>query len=283
MNKVLNTTQQTKKHARQAKKEVKPWLKILARLGYGSKGFVYFLVGALALKASWGAGSPDVNTKDALVEIVTKPFGNILLGLVSFGLVGYVLWRFVQAFADPENFGTGAKGILRRTGYAISGVIYAALGVFAVQLIAGSGGGGNRNAPEDWTARIMAQPFGLWMVAAIGAIFIGLAAFEAYRAYSAQFRRKFNLAEMSRTEDIWATRIGRIGQVARGVVHLILGGFLIQAAIHYDPDKAGGLGEALQALARQPYGFLILGCLAFGLICYGIYCGVLAKYRRIYW
>ena len=87
---------------------------------------------------------------------------------------------------------------------------------------------------------------------------------------------------MSQREVVWATRTGRLGFAARAVVYFILGGFLIQAALRANPQAAGGLGEALQRLAQQPYGQILLGAVAIGLVCYGFFAIVLARYQRIF-
>lgn len=77
------------------------------------------------------------------------------------------------------------------------------------------------------------------------------------------------------------TRAGRFGLAARGVVFSIIGGFLIVAAVQSDPNESRGLGGALRALAEQPYGPWLLGVTAAGLIAYGIYSVMLARYRRM--
>ena len=68
---------------------------------------------------------------------------------------------------------------------------------------------------------------------------------------------------------------------ARGIVFCVIGFFLIQAARQSDASQARGLGEALQALAQQPYGSWIMGIVALGLVAYGIYMVMQARYRRI--
>ncbi len=54
--------------------------------------------------------------------IVNQPFAKFLLALVAIGLIGYVIWRFVQAIKDPENKGNDAKGLAVRIGYAVKGL-----------------------------------------------------------------------------------------------------------------------------------------------------------------
>ncbi len=235
------------------------------RFGYAAKGFVYAVVGILAAQAAIGGGGKTTNTKGALKTIVTQPFGKVLLALVAIGLVGYVLWRFVQAIQDPENKGTDAKGLITRLGYGFSGIAYADLALSAARLVFGSGGGSSGgSSTQTWTARLLAQPFGQWLVGTVGAIVIAIAGYQFYRAYSAKFRKKLKTHQMSRTEQTWATRVGRFGLATRGITFLIIGWFLIQAALQAQAQKARGLGGALETLAQQPYGPWLLGIVRWG-------------------
>ncbi|PIG94761.1 DUF1206 domain-containing protein [Gloeocapsopsis sp. IPPAS B-1203] len=256
------------------------WIERLARFGLAAKGVVYGIVGLLAAQAAFGTGGRTTDTEGALQTIINQPFGQLLLAVVAIGLMGYVLWRFVQAIKDPENKGSDAKGILQRIGYATTGVIYAGLALSAVKLILGSGGSSS-DSTQDWTARLLAQPFGQWLVGTGGAFVIGMGFYQFYRAFTAKFRKKLDLHELSDTEQMWIITIARFGLFARGVVFCVIGFFLIQAARQSDASEVRGLGEALQALAQQPYGSWILGIVALGLVAYGINMIVQARYRRI--
>lgn len=252
----------------------------LARLGYAVKGVVYGLIGVLAVMAALGEGGQTSGSRGVLDTIAGGPFGQVLLGLVAAGLFGYALWRFVQSIVDPDNKGTDAEGLVKRTGYFISGLIHAGLGIAAVRLLLGSGSGGGSSA-DSRTATLMEQPFGLWLVGIVGAVIIGFGLYQLYKAKEASFFDKLKTGQMSATERTWAKRSGRAGLAARGVVFGIIGFFLIQAALSANPQEARGLGGALDTLAAQPYGPYLLGLVALGLVGYGVYCGVNARYRRI--
>ena len=257
------------------------WIERLARLGYATKGAVYAIVGLLAIPAAFGGGGRTTDTEGALHTIVQQPFGKFLLSLVAIGLIGYALWRFVEAIKDPENKGNDTKGILQRIGYGISGIIYTSLALSAVKIVLGSGSGNNSNSTQDWTARILAQPFGQWLVGTIGAFIIGMGFYQFYKAFTAKFRQKLNLVQLSDQEKKWVVGISRFGLFARGIVFCLIGFFLIQAARQSDAGEAGGLGEALQTLEQQPYGSWILAIVALGLVAYGVYMVLQARYRRI--
>ena len=76
-------------------------------------------------------------------------------------------------------------------------------------------------------------------------------------------------------------RLGRLGFAARGIVFSIVGALLISAAIHAEPQEARGLGGALTMLGEQSFGPWLLGVVAVGLIAYGFYILVEARYRRM--
>ncbi len=253
----------------------------LARFGYAAKGVVYLLIGGLALGSVLTTGGSTTGPVGAFREVVSQPFGQILLSLIALGLFGYTLWRFVQAIKDPDNEGSDAKGIVKRIGYATSGVVYASFAIAAVGLVMGSGGGSG-NQTEDITARVMAQPYGRWLIAIAGLIVIVTGVYQFYKGYSAKFTKVLKMGEMSPGERTWAVRSGRLGLIARSVVYALIGTFLIQAALTANPEQAGGLGEALRTLSQQPYGPWLLGLVALGLMLYGVYSLVLARYRRIY-
>ena len=257
------------------------WIERLARFGYASKGAVYFLVGLLAVQAAFGPGGKKTGTEGALVTLVQQPFGQVLLGLVAFGLVSYAMWRFVEAINDPENKGNDIKGIATRLSYVANGLAYAALAWTAIQIIMGSGGGSSGNAKQDWTARLLNQPFGQWLVGTIGAGVIAFGCYYLYRAFTAKFRRKLNLSELGSVGREWGVAICRFGLAARSIVFFLIGWFVIEAAYMARASQVGGLDEALETLAEQPYGPWLLLIVALGLMSYGIYMVVQARYRRL--
>ena len=275
------SSDQVADHTHDAMRQASPWLERFGRFGYAAKGVVYGLIGALAVQVAFGVGGQTTDSQGALQRIAQAPFGQVMLVAVGVGLVGYVLWRIIQAIMDTENKGTDAKGIATRGGYFISGLIYAGLALSAFQIAFGSGGGGAGSSSQGRTAQLMAQPFGQWLVGIVGVIVVGVSLYELYRAYSAKFREKLKLQEMSRTEEMWATRLGRLGYAAHGLALGIIGAFLVVAAIQAQPQEARGLGGALSTLAQQPWGSWLLGIVALGLVAYGIFMLVLARYGRM--
>lgn len=245
----------------------------LARFGYLSYGIVYLAMGALAIRAAVGKGGVE-GTEGTIQYILFRPFGKILLLLIAVGLVGYVLWRFVQAIKNPER-----EGIADRIGNLSSGVVYAGVSIFAFKLLAGASANPDANHEEKWSAKLMSQPAGEWLLVLGGFMILGSACYQFYEGFTARFRKKLRMEEMSRHEGDWLIRAGRLGAVARGILFLTIGYQMIQAGWKKNPSQTAGVDEALRILAGQPEWIFYL--VAAGLAAYGIFALFMARYRRI--
>jgi hypothetical protein len=259
------------------------WMSRLARLGYATKGVVYLIIGVLAVQLAVGHGGSATDQRGALHVIYDKPLGKFLLAIVAIGLLGFALWCLIQALFDTEGKGRGAKGIIGRIGYAIIGFAYAGMAFGAYQLVTGTGNGGKSTttSTQDWTSLLLKQPFGVALVVIVGLVVIGVALYLFSKAFSGKFLFRLNLATVNDKVRKLVGFAGRFGYAALGVVFSIVGIFLIVAAIQHDPHQAKGLDSALQTLERQPFGPLLLGIVALGLIAYGLYSFVEARYRRV--
>lgn len=268
--------------ARQSARKASPWLVGLGRFGHAVLGVVHLLIGVLAVRVALGRGGETIDNRGALAHIATAPFGRVLLAATAIGIVGYALWRLLQAALDTDRAGTDAEGIAKRVGYAASAAIYLSLALSAVRLLqTGRAGESTSATTQGWTAQALAKPLGQWLVACGGLIVIAIGAYQLYKAYAAKFREELLLGEMSPAEERWVTWLGRIGYGARGVVFGLIGLFLIVAAIRADPGEARGIDGTLATLAAQPAGPWLLGLVAAGLAAYGLFLFAQARYRRM--
>lgn len=258
------------------------WLEYFARLGYVAKGVVYGTVGLLASQSALDIGGKVTGSEGAIKSIAAQPFGQLLLILLIIGLFGYVTWRLLQAFIDPEHDGSDLSDIARRIGYGFSALFYTSIAFSAIRVLMATGNSsGNSSTAQEIAANVMQQPFGRWLVGGAGLFTMGLACYYFYRAITAKFRKRFKLHQMSNVEKTWATWVGRVGIAARGVVYAAVGAFIVQAALTYDADKVKTSGGALQSMNNNPTNEILLGLVAAGFIAYAIHMGFQARYRRI--
>lgn len=261
--------------AQDAYDEASPWVEKLARAGYAAKGAVYLLVGGLAVAGALGQGGGTTGSTGALASISGSTLGSALLALIAIGLVGYALWGAVRAIANPEN-----DGGFSRAYYALSALIHGSLALEAARLALGSGsdGGGSGSDASHWSATLMQQPFGHWLlgIAGVGIALFGLG--QIVNAWRVDLDDQLALGSMSSTGRTWTVRAGRFGLAARGVVFTIIGAFAVIAAMQSQPSEARGLDGALETLGTRPW---LLAIIALGLAAYGVYNLIRARYRVI--
>jgi hypothetical protein len=273
-NTLENMEQDGKQAARQAVRS--PWVERIMRLGFFVRGLVYGLVGVLAIQVALGGrGGQITEQQGAIAAIGAQPFGHILLILILVGLAGYALWGIVRAWLDPLHKGSDAKGIVQRIGSLLSAISYGALMIptwNAIQNKAGAAqSGGTTNSAQRTVGSLLTQSWGPWVVGLAGLAILGSGIGQIATGLKAKFDMTLDPYKLSSDQRKWATRLGRIGYVARGIVFSIMGILLVQAARLSDPMKARGIDGALMELVRQPYGWLLLAIVAAGLIAFGAY------------
>ena len=252
----------------------------LARLGYASKALIYVIVGGLAAAAAANRGGRVTDTSGALRLILSQPFGQLLLMVLGVGLCGYAVWRFLDAWRDPDRHGTEFRGLVIRIGNVIRGVVYGALGIEAFRLSQGLRGS-RGNEAEAWTAKIMDLPLGEWIIGITGCIVAVYGVSEVISALKLHVDRLIDLTPVPRALRGTAIKISRFGVGARGVIIAVLGVFLVRAALQHDPSEVHGTRESVIEIANAVQGRWLLAAIAAGLIAYGIDQALHARCRRI--
>lgn len=270
---------QAKDEVKKAAREARPWVVGFGRFGFAVIGIVYLLIGVLAAHSAISAARA-VGARGALRQIAELPFGQILLVAAAIGLVCHAVWRVTQALMDTDAKGSDAKGIAARAGFVFIALFYFGLAFIAVKIVLGARAQSGFWA-RSWTAWLLAQPFGEWLVALAGTGIFIAGIFFFYQAYSTQFSETFLYAKMNERQEKWGIRFGRFGFAARGVVFCVIGIFLVFAAWYSDAGETRDFGGALYAVEQQPYGAWLLALIAGGLFSYGIFLLFLARFRRM--
>jgi hypothetical protein len=252
----------------------------LARLGYASKAVVYAIVGLLAILTVANRGGRLTDTSGALRVVLTQPFGQMLLVVLAIGLCGYALWRWLDAFADPDHHGTTALGLVTRVGNAIRGSIYGALGFEAIRLIRGVGRSSGDDA-ETWTARIFEFPFGAVAVGIAGGAVALYGSSELIRSIRGKHDAKVDWSCIGADVRTGVQKICRFGVAVRGGLIATLGVFLVRAALTQDPNQAAGSRESMLRLGALAEGRWLFALMAAGVLAYALDQAVHARCRRI--
>lgn len=258
---------------------MRPWIRRLVRLGHAAKGVIYLLVGSLALQLAIGDGGRITDKQGVLGEILRSPFGTPMLAMIGIGLLAYALWEITEALVAPAA-GQGLKATLARTLDVVKALMYGGIGWQAMRIVTGVGQTRSRS-PEGYASDVMQLPFGDWALVLIG---LGIAIFGGYQVWLAaqsRFDDDMDQQHLRREGMGWVIHIGRAGIAGRGVVFVMMGVLLTRAGLERRPSEAGGMADSLTALLSQPFGAVLLGAAAAGLVCYGVWQILHARYARL--
>lgn len=252
----------------------------LAQVGLIAKSIVYCLLGILVFMAAFhlNGQSPSETNKQGVFSFVQRQVGGkILLGLIAAGLMCYCAWRYIQAVLDTEKKGNSAKGLLTRGRYFLSGLLYSALTFYLTkQLFTGRGDNGNsKQSMVEW---ILEKPLGQWIIGFVAIGFVGVGLYQVYYGLSEKYKQ-----HVDKTVEVKQQRLlllsGKIGYVARGLVWMVLGWIFFKVAYQSNASSVGGSSEAFQFLSEVSYGSYVLAAVGIGLICFGVFNSVRARYE----
>jgi hypothetical protein len=268
-------------------------LRSAGRMGFTARGFVYELVGVLALRIALGdGGGRKADRQGALQEIAAQPLGSVLLWVLAAGFGCMTLWRGAQALIGLG--GPGRPGRSGRSGRSGGGqkagkrlmnagraVFYASVCWGTAAYAAGGGGAGSDQESKDWTGTVLKWPGGRWIAGAVGCGLVVAGVAIALRAARRTFLKKLAVGRMGRRTRTAVTAAGVGGGIARGALFAGAGVFVLVAAVRFDPHRARGIDETLRGFARTPAGPWLLVVVAVGLMLFGCFSFASARWRRL--
>ena len=263
------------------KAEFSPLMEALTRIGYGTRGLIYIIMGLLAVQVALGKGGALASPLGAIAKIGKQPGGMALLWVVLLGLISYSLWGVVRAVFDPLHKGNDMKGLIARAGFLVSAFGYAILILPTYGYITGKSLASSGSQSQKMITTIMAMPWGRWAIGIIGLAALAAGLYQIYLGFKAGFDRQFETYALTPEQVKLATDVGRFGTAARGVVLTLVGGLIVLAAYRANPSQPIGMDAALATLLHQPYGIWLLGIVAIGLIAFGCYSMLSAFWFRL--
>ncbi len=283
-------TAQARRAARKA--EAAPPLRGLARAGFAANGLVHILIGVIVLVVAVG-GEGEADQVGAFRAIADAPLGFAALWLLAAALWALGIWHALEGVlahprtsTAPEPLDGAVKDSTVREaskwGVRVSewgqAVVFLALGTVAASVALGARPDADETA-QALSRGVLVVPGGVFVLGAVGlGIAIGGAAFVVM-GVRRSFEKKMSIPATAIGTAV--KTLGIVGFVAKGVALLIVGVLLLVAAVKVDPDAAGGLDAAISALLALPYGPWLAGAVGAGLVVYGVFCVLRARYAKL--
>ncbi|TMR14353.1 DUF1206 domain-containing protein [Nonomuraea turkmeniaca] len=248
-----------------------PAMDKLARVGLVCRGVLYALIGVLAVQIAFGGGGREADKNGAISTVASLPFGAVILWVMVVGFAALTVWQASEAIFGAHRLKDRVEPVGRV-------VVYAFVCAALLTMLLTHRTGSDDQRTQDLTGKLLALPAGQVVVGALGLGVIVLGGYWMRYGLKKKFRKQ--LRPMPRRAGSVMDRLGLAGYLARGLIAGLAGIFVIQAAVTFDPDKAGGIDATLRAFADTPAGPWLLAVVALGLLLFAGYCFGEARWRR---
>lgn len=250
-----------------------------ARAGLVVYGVIHLVVAATAFQLILGSSSgTNASQSGAFAEMGRSPYGDVLLYVITAGLVALVVWQVGEALVGHRDH-DGAKRVWKRLASVGKAVVYGSLAYTAGSMaLSANKSGGSGKSTDNMTAQLMSAPGGQLLVGAVGLGIVAVGAWLVYRGWSERFVKDLDAEARNNGRRKPITMLGKAGYTAKGVALGTVGTLFVIAAVQHQPKESGGLDVALHELLRQPYGAVLVGAVAAGLACFGLFCLAWARH-----
>jgi hypothetical protein len=264
------------------------WLRGVSRLGLVCRGSVYLLVGSLALRLAFavhrGTAAP-ASSAGAVQDAVAPAWGRVTLVVLVAGLAAYAFSQLIEAVFRPSR-ATGAIGAWRQRAVSSWGfLLYLVFCLSTARLLAGTPplqtAVSEQRQVTDVTAVVLRTGWGRALLIVAGVLAVAAGLETGRRSVRLDFRERFTAERMPRPLALLTRALGGVGCLARAAVIVLVGVFVIKAAVLSSAKQAKGLDAIFRWVAGLAGGSWLLALLACGLLCYGLYCLIEARYRDL--
>lgn len=253
----------------------------LAKAGLIAKGFVYIILGALSLMTALHIGSSPASAADKshVFSFLDQSIaGKWLLPILAIGLFCYSTWRSIEGVQAVRD--GGKKDYQKAIRYFCSAAIYIFLAVSAGKIFLDKPGK-NGDRQQELASGLLSQPFGQWLVGAAAVILAAIGIYQLYYAWSEKYKKHTQRMNRQTNAAFMLLATGKIGYMARGLVWLVIAYLMSRAAFTGYSKYAGDTGKAFSFIEKSSAGTLWLITIALGLVAYGVFSFVRARYENV--
>jgi zinc transporter ZupT len=236
-------------------------------VGLVARGALYLALAVLALDLVLGNRGQDADPRGAMHDLAQNGFGIFVLAILCIGFAAFTLIHLYRAIADPEHKTS------QRVNDAFWAVVNGLLSVLAASfLLAPSKSSSDTDQTDKTlTAKVMDASGGRLLVGLVGLAILGYGLYLLWRAMSNDRQDEKAVLEAAQHETPAIRTLARVGNVGRSAVLILIGVFVLIAAIQHDPNQTEGIDGALKRLLSHGWGDVAVALIALGFAAFGVY------------
>lgn len=254
-----------------------PALDVLARTGFAVMALLHVIIGAIAIAVAFGQPG-EAEPTGAIEQLAANAWGPVVMWACVAACLGLGLWQASEATLRARPLPRKDR-ISKLVSSGFLAIAYSSVGLSFVGFAVGLRGDSSEST-RDFSASLIATPWGLWVLVALGLTIIGIGIYFIVKGVRRGFKEELFYFDGSRRGRL-IDGLGIAGHIAKGIALLLTGLLFVIAAAKHDPDESTGLDGSLKALQDHPYGPYLLVAIGAGFIAYGIFAIVRSRFGRM--
>jgi uncharacterized membrane protein YhdT len=256
-------------------------LRQMARWGIVAKGIVYLAIGFLSASAAVGFRRAPADSHEAVHHLFQRTHSELLLWTLGVALAFYAGWRLLQALTQQVS-GQTTKPWWRRLYLLFSASVHGAFSFWIVRfLMLNVRGPSNEQKAQTTSANLFSTEFGSFVAFAIAAMVAGMGLYQFYRSFRGMVKRDLQYEKLSPRAGVCLVTLGRLGEIARGLVLCTISGTIFLAVWRTSPGEVRGFSGALQTISQMTAGHVLLFGTSVGLMSLGLFLILSARYQKM--
>jgi len=252
-------------------------LDVLARAGFAVMALLHVIIGAIALAIAFGHPG-DAEPTGAIAQLADNPWGPVVMWACVVACWGLALWQASEATlrmrGEPRK-----DRVAKFISSGFLAIAYGSVGLTFAGFALGQRSDSGENT-RDFSASLMDNPAGPWVLVALGLTIIGIGIYFVVKGLRRGFKEELFHFEGTRRGRL-IDSLGVIGHAAKGIALVLTGLLFIIAAAKHRPEESTGLDGSLKALQDHPFGPTLLVAIGAGFIAYGIFALIRARFGRM--
>jgi hypothetical protein len=252
----------------------KKWTFIHLLPAYGSiaTGIIYAAIGVIAMLSFLKIRHGGADESSLMIILNDYLVGKILIWILLLGTLCYILWRFYETITDPYGYGSGMKGIARRTGIALSSVADILIVYAAVRVLLGTSNIQSDGKPQEEQQMVhnLLRDHGSWLVIGIGLVYLTTSVIQFFYGITRGYRERINIEHRSLFVRNTVYVLAWAGYFARGIILGITGFFFVKAGVVENARHVVNTDQAFDFIGDH-IGHVYFILVAIATFCYGLF------------
>jgi hypothetical protein len=254
-------------------KKKRAFVHYLPIFGCIATGIIYTTIGVIAMLSFLKVRHGGADESSMLAILNDYVIGKVFIWTILLGTGSYIVWRIHESITDPYGYGSGMKGVAKRTGIALSSMADVLIVYAGIRVLLGVGNIQLDGQPEEERAMVrslLQHSWGRASVICMGSVISITAVIQFLYGVTRGYKERVDMDHFRPVIRNTIHFLAWAGYFARGIILGITGFFFIKAGVLVNARYVVNTDKAFDFIGDEA-GHLFFILAAVGTMCYGLF------------